>query len=75
MGVWYGMVKYSRYGYGMVVSSNVSNRVWCATLGEGLDKWGYGLLARVYNEMMGPQHTMMSFKYLKALLLCRKYKI
>ena len=34
-----------------------------------MDKWGYGLLARGYNEMMAPQHTMMSFKYLKALLL------
>ena len=38
-----------------------------ATLGEGLDKWGYGLLARSYNKMMAAQHTMMSFKYLKAL--------
>ena len=50
--------------------------LWWVTLGEGLDKWGYGLLARGYNEMMAPQHTMMSFKYLKALqLLCGKYKI
>ena len=49
--------------------------VWWGTLGEGLDKWGYGLLPRGYNEMMGPQHTRMSFKYLKALLLlCGKYK-
>ena len=28
-----------------------------------------------YNETMGPQHTMMSFKYAKALLLCGKHKI
>ena len=28
-----------------------------------------------YNETMGPQHTMMSFKYAKALLLCGKQKM
>ena len=63
--MWYGMVWFG----GILKCIQQSMVLWWVTLGEGLDKWGYGLLARGYNEMMAPQHTMMSFKYSKALLL------